>query len=100
MRLHLLQIQSLTGIPCKDLSNKINNLLGEVDRELNVDFQDLVVGLVLVGGRLEGGLAGAELVAQDTKAPDVGFLVVELARYDLWGHVVQSAAECLALARL
>lgn len=59
MRLHLLQIQSLTGIPCKDLSNKINNLLGEVDRELYVNFQDLVVGLVLVGGRLEGGLAGA-----------------------------------------
>lgn len=59
MRLHLLQIQSLTGIPRKDLSNKINNLLGEVDRELYVDFQDLVVGLVLVGGRLEGGLAGA-----------------------------------------
>lgn len=48
---------------------------------------------------LEGGMACAELIAEDTDTPHIDHLVVVLANDDLWGDVVKCATECDAFSK-
>lgn len=98
MGLHFDEAHPFGWVPVEYPADEINDLAAEVDGEFYIYFQDLVVGFVFVSFALEGCFASADFVAENSQAPDVCSLVIELSRNNFGRHVVQGSAECLALA--
>lgn len=98
MPLDLLQTHALGGVAGQQAADEVHHLRGEVDREIDGDLQNFIIGLVLVGLGLEGSLASTQLIAEDTQTPNVGLFIVELPSNDLRRDVVEGPAEGLPLA--
>jgi hypothetical protein len=100
MCLNLLQVHTFGGISCEYFADEINHLSAEIYRELDVDFQYFVIGLVLIRLAFKGSASCAKFIAEHTKTPHIRSLVVELSGdYFRW-DIVEGAAEGLALAGL
>lgn len=99
MSFDFLQIYALLRVSVEDPADEINDLWGQVDGELNLDFEDLVIGLVLISLGLERSLACAELVAEHPKAPDIGLLIIEFASNNFRWDIIERTTESLPLTK-
>ena len=62
MALDLLHVQSPRRVPVQNPTDEIYDLRAQVDGEFYLHLEDLVISLILVGLRLKGGFASAELI--------------------------------------
>ena len=97
MRLDLLQVHPLGGVPVENLADKVSDLGAKVEGKLDINLKYLVIGLILILLALKGSPAGAQLVAKHSQAPDISPLVIKVSSDDLRRHVVQSPTESLSL---
>lgn len=96
----LFQRHAVLRVAYKQPRDEVLGIIGEMPWELQVNVDDLFVGVLAALLRLEGSVACAQLVAEHTHAPHVDQVVVVVANDDFRRHVVQRSAEGDALSEL
>lgn len=98
--LHFCEAHACLGILCKKPADEVDDLARKTHRELQVERQDLIVRFEFVVFGFEGCMSGAELVTENSDAPNIDLFVIELSLNDFGWHVVEGTAECLPLTAL
>ena len=97
MRLYLLETHSILRILAQQLADKIYNLHRHCHWEIQAQSQNFVVGFGLTVFGFEWGFTCAKLVAEDSQAPNVYLLIVEVPSDNFRRNIVQSSTERLSL---
>ena len=66
MRLYLAQIHSFSWVAIQYFTYEVDHLSTQIDWELDIDFQNLVIGLVLVSFALEWCSTSTEFIAENS----------------------------------
>ena len=99
MALNFFKIHSLCRVTVQDLSDEICHLSTQIYWKFNVDLQYFVIGLIFINFALERSSSRAQLIAKNTKAPDINSLIIKISSHDFGWNIVKSSTKSLSLTK-